>query len=102
MVKGVSRWMMAAALAGLGWSRMAPAHAFSGPDADPPSPVLVAGWLDDADDPDVSDDPDDDDQPRTARMSCREGTDALDEEQGRGHRGFDELARMGGPPTPRY
>ena len=98
MVKGVSRWVMAAALAGASWARMAPAHAASLPQEEPPLPVLVAGWVDDADDPD---DPDDDDKPENrAEELYEDGTDALDEEQwDQAIEKFDELIGLGGPRT---
>jgi HEAT repeat protein len=98
MFKGVSRWVMAAALAGASWARMAPLHAASVGADEPPSPVMVAGWVDD--DPEPADDPDDDKPANRAEELYEEGTDALDEEQwDEAVQRFDELVRLGGPRT---
>jgi HEAT repeat protein len=99
MVKGVSRWVMAAALAGAGWARTGPVHAAQERGEEPPSPVLVAGWI--GDDLDEADDPDEDDKPEDrAEELYEEGTDALDEEQwDQAIARFDELLRLGGPRT---
>jgi HEAT repeat protein len=98
MVKGVSRWLMAAALAGAGWARMAPVQA-AAPEEEPLSPVMIAGWVDD--DPEDADDPDDDQKPEDrAEELYEEGTDALDEEQwDEAIERFDELLRLGGART---